>query len=87
MDTGQSISFTSLRRITDRLFNHSVHLSSLVRASSKKGAFIATGSKLSKHHRDVLFLLFRCFLTRIAPLSVRLRCEWRVAARLSLSSG
>jgi hypothetical protein len=48
---------------------------SLVRASSKKGVFIVTGSKLSKHHRDVLFILFRCFLTRIAPLSVRLQYE------------
>src|SRR5215211_6358534 len=28
MDTGRSISFTSLRQVNDRLFNHSVHLSS-----------------------------------------------------------
>src|SRR5215216_1677839 len=27
MDTGRSISFSSLRQVTDRLFNHSVHLS------------------------------------------------------------
>jgi hypothetical protein len=27
MDTGRSISFTSLRQVNDRLFNHSVHLS------------------------------------------------------------
>ena len=28
MDTDQAISFTSLRQVDDRLFNHSVHLSS-----------------------------------------------------------
>jgi hypothetical protein len=31
MDTGQSISFTSLRQVNDRLFSHSVHLSRCTR--------------------------------------------------------
>ena len=34
MNTGRSISFTSLRQVNDRLFNHSVHLSSVTGVAS-----------------------------------------------------
>ena len=43
MDTGRSISFTSVQQVNDRLFNYSVHLSSLEASSlSAKWPFFST---------------------------------------------
>ena len=36
MDTGRSISLTSSRQVNDRLFNHSVHLSSTINGTTFK---------------------------------------------------
>jgi hypothetical protein len=51
MDTGRSISFTSLRQVNDRLFNHSVHLSSPATRTwaRRTSALLASGASPKSH--------------------------------------
>src|SRR5215211_5872655 len=50
MDTGWSVFFSSLRQVNNRLFNHSVHLSSCSVENPLYGADIRLPAEAGAHH-------------------------------------
>jgi serine phosphatase RsbU (regulator of sigma subunit) len=79
MDTGRSISFTSSRQANDRLFNHSVHLSSMLRAVAQALGSFSPGEVLQRVNETLLAriplnMFVTCFYAILDLQSGRLVC-------------